>query len=146
METNLQSTDTLSIADLRCPTCGHADSFVIHAGVSYLMHADGMVKDLEQPLQWDEDSKCTCAECRFQGTVREFLQKSVEKPQKQLYFVGIREVHVRHFNVMASSPEDAKDRVVRCAPEAVDLEFLEYSHELEKDTWDAYPISDDSTP
>ena len=104
------------------------------------MHPDGMAKDLDQPLHWDAESKCACPECGFQGIVREFLQQSVEHAPKRLHFVGIREVHVRHFNVMATSPEEAKDLVVRCAPEAVDLGFLEYSHELEKDTWDAYPI------
>ncbi|MCC6489688.1 MAG: hypothetical protein IT364_19495 [Candidatus Hydrogenedentes bacterium] len=54
---------------------------------------------------------------------------------KKTYLVGIREVHVRFFSVQANDPEEAKELVNRRAPEAVDLELLEWSHELKPDTW-----------
>ncbi|MCC6694885.1 MAG: hypothetical protein IT365_04550 [Candidatus Hydrogenedentes bacterium] len=54
---------------------------------------------------------------------------------KKTYVVGVREVHVRFYQVTADDPEHAKDLVNDRAPEAVDLEFDEYSHELRPDTW-----------
>lgn len=54
---------------------------------------------------------------------------------KRAYLVGVREVHVRHYKVEAGNPEDAKSLVNQRAPEVVDVEFEEYSHELEPDTW-----------
>ena len=49
--------------------------------------------------------------------------------------VGIREVHVRWFEVEAESEEAAKALVKDSAPEARDIEYLEYSNELPCDTW-----------
>lgn len=54
---------------------------------------------------------------------------------KKTYIVGVREVHVRHYEVKAHDPELARTLVILRAPEAVDLEFEEYSHELDPDTW-----------
>lgn len=54
---------------------------------------------------------------------------------KRPYLVGVREVHVRHYKVEAANPEDARSLVNQRAPEVVDVEFEEYSHELEPDTW-----------
>lgn len=51
------------------------------------------------------------------------------------YIVGVREVHIRHFEVGAETPEAAKRLVNNRAPKAVDMEFVEYSHELGMDTW-----------
>ncbi|NUM53476.1 MAG: hypothetical protein HUU46_07520 [Candidatus Hydrogenedentes bacterium] len=56
---------------------------------------------------------------------------SVKRP----YLVGVREVHVRHYKVEAANPEDAKSLVNQRAPEVEDVEFEEYSHELDPDTW-----------
>lgn len=54
---------------------------------------------------------------------------------KKTYLVGVREVHVRFYEVQADDAEQAKDLVNNRAPEAVDLGFEEYSHELKPDTW-----------
>ena len=62
----------LSLDDLGCPRCAHTGSFLIQAGVTYLMHADGTMQDREEPLQWDEHCRCACPECKHKGTVGAF--------------------------------------------------------------------------
>jgi hypothetical protein len=84
-----------------------------------------------------------CPKCGHHGAAKDLLLEGTAPASKQPYYVGIREVHLRHFNVMATSPEEAKDLVANRAPEAVDLEEIEYCHELCRDTWDAYPIFED---
>ena len=54
---------------------------------------------------------------------------------KKLYIVGVREVHVRHYAVMAKNEEEGKDLVHERGPQVKDLEFGELSHELDRDTW-----------
>lgn len=51
------------------------------------------------------------------------------------YIVGVREVHVRHYKVMAIDEVQARNLVGSRGPEVTDLEFSEYSHELGCDTW-----------
>ncbi len=54
---------------------------------------------------------------------------------KKTYIVGVREIHVRHYSVEAENEGEAKALVNQRAPEVVDLEFEEYSHELKPGTW-----------
>ncbi len=54
---------------------------------------------------------------------------------KKTYTVGVREVHVRHFRVEAENEEEAKELVCQRAPSATDMNFVEYSHELDSNTW-----------
>lgn len=54
---------------------------------------------------------------------------------KKRYIVGVREVHVRHYAVMAENEEEAKDLVNERASQVTDLDFCEYSHELDRETW-----------
>ena len=54
---------------------------------------------------------------------------------KKHYIVGVREVHLRHYAVMAENEEEAKDLVNGRAPDVEDLGFSEYAHELDRDTW-----------
>ena len=54
---------------------------------------------------------------------------------KKTYLVGVREVHVRMYSVEAEDEEQAKDLVHQRALSVVDMEFLEYSHELDRETW-----------
>jgi len=51
------------------------------------------------------------------------------------YIVGVREVHVRLYSVKTGNEEQAKQLVWERAPGVVDLDFEEYSHELNRDTW-----------
>ena len=53
------------------------------------------------------------------------------------YTVGVREVHVRHFQVNAENEAQAKELVQQSHPSVEDLEHFEYSHELDPDTWSA---------
>lgn len=54
---------------------------------------------------------------------------------KKNYIVGVREVHIRLYAVAAENEEEAKDLVNDRAPQVTDLEFSEYSHELNRETW-----------
>lgn len=51
------------------------------------------------------------------------------------YIVGVREAHMRHYKVTAKDEEEARNLVGIRGPEVTDMEFLEYSHELNSDTW-----------
>ena len=51
------------------------------------------------------------------------------------FIVGVREVHMRHYKVMATDEEEARALVDYRGPEVIDLEFLEYSHDLSSETW-----------
>ena len=70
--TTLRASDTLSIADLRCPECGHTDSFVIEAGECLLFHAEGSVMPGDCGMEWGERSYCRCHACEHAGTVQDF--------------------------------------------------------------------------
>ena len=50
--------------------------------------------------------------------------------EEKVFVVGIREVHVSHRRVVATSPEAAIEK----AGDAEEL-FCEYSHTLESDLW-----------
>ena len=54
---------------------------------------------------------------------------------KKPYIVGVFEVHVRHYSVRAENEEEAKDLVYQQAESAVDMDFEEYSHRLDRETW-----------
>jgi len=54
---------------------------------------------------------------------------------KKRYIVGVREVHVRHYEVTAENEEEAMELVDKRAPVVKDLGFSEYSHELDRGTW-----------
>ena len=54
---------------------------------------------------------------------------------KRTYLVGVREMHVRYYSVDAENPDLAKALVSERAEGVVDQECLEYSHELDSDTW-----------
>jgi hypothetical protein len=55
--------------------------------------------------------------------------------EERTYLVGVREVHVRHYEVVAANPDAAKSLVSERGPEVTDIEFEEYSHELDPETW-----------
>jgi hypothetical protein len=51
------------------------------------------------------------------------------------FIVGVREVHMRHYKVTAKDEGEARNLVGIRGPEVTDMEYLEYSHELNSDTW-----------
>ena len=59
---------------------------------------------------------------------------------KKHLMVGVREVNVRFYSVYAENEEEAKDLVHQRASCVVDCENLEYSHELDRDTWSVEEI------
>lgn len=59
-----------TIQDLRCPACGHTESFLIEVTESVLMCSDGTTLGDEQ--HWGDWSYCTCQGCKHAGTVYQF--------------------------------------------------------------------------
>lgn len=62
---------------------------------------------------------------------------------KKKFFVGVREVHVRYYSVTANNPDEAKARIKGRHASAVDEQELEYSHEMEPDTWSVEECHDE---
>jgi len=65
---------------------------------------------------------------------------------KKRYIVGVREVHVRHYAVTAANEEEAKELVNERASQVTDLDFCEYSHELDRDTWSVEERTKEAKP
>ena len=62
---------------------------------------------------------------------------------KKSFLVGVREIHLRWYEVEAENEEEAKDLVNERAAGVTDLEILEYGHELDRDTWSVEEQSGD---
>ena len=65
---------------------------------------------------------------------------------KKTFIVGVREMHVRHFRVEAENEDEAKELVNELAPEVTDLEYEEYSHQMDRDTWSVEESTEDVKP
>ena len=61
-----------SIAELRCPKCGHGNAFVIEVSERLLMFADGVVLHGDTGEEWGDWSHCRCHSCQHTGTVYQF--------------------------------------------------------------------------
>ena len=61
-------------------------------------------------------------------------------PARGVRAVGVREVNVRYFEVEAESETEAKELVQQRAPNVVDNESIEYSHELDSGTCSVEPV------
>jgi hypothetical protein len=60
------------ISELRCPKCGHEDSFVIEVSECLLMFADGIVLHGDSGEEWGDWSYCRCHSCDHRATVYQF--------------------------------------------------------------------------
>jgi predicted nucleic-acid-binding Zn-ribbon protein len=67
-----ESTPT-TIDMMRCPKCGHRDSFAIEVRAWAVVSLDGVVEFADQPPQSDDGSPCVCPRCGRAGTVRDFV-------------------------------------------------------------------------
>jgi hypothetical protein len=63
--------NTNRLEGVRCPKCGHEDSFIIAACVDVLVTDDG-TEDHGGDYLWDDDSHCTCSQCNHRGTLADF--------------------------------------------------------------------------
>ena len=67
------------ISELRCPNCGHEQSFVIEVSECLLMFADGVVLHGDSGEEWGDWSSCRCHECCHRGTVYQFRKPKQEE-------------------------------------------------------------------
>ena len=65
---------------------------------------------------------------------------------KKRYIVCVREVHVRHYAVTAENEEQARDLVSELAADVIDLDFEEYSHQMDRDTWSVEESTEEEKP
>ena len=56
---------------MKCPKCGHEDSFGIACDIVMLVTDEG-VSDNVGDYDWDDDAYCECRECIHSGTVKDF--------------------------------------------------------------------------
>jgi hypothetical protein len=68
-ETEMPNTNCLE--GIRCPKCGHEDSFKVEAKVLVLVEDEGVTHDLS-PSEFDADHYCECNNCYFSGTIKDF--------------------------------------------------------------------------
>ncbi len=66
------------VQNLRCPQCGHRESFVIEASERLLMYSDGVVLENDTCVEWGDHSYCRCHKCDHCGTVYQFR---MDKPE-----------------------------------------------------------------
>jgi DNA-directed RNA polymerase subunit RPC12/RpoP len=69
--------NTNCLEGIRCPKCGHEDSFKIEATVLVLVTDDG-TEDLGNS-EWDADRYCECDNCRYAGTIKDFSEPAAEQ-------------------------------------------------------------------
>ena len=67
------------VSHLRCPKCGHEESFVVEVSECLLMFADGIVLHGDSGEEWGDWSSCRCHECCHRGTVYQFRKLKQEK-------------------------------------------------------------------
>ena len=60
--------------------------------------------------------------------------KSESTRTEKAFIVGVREVHVQPYRVLAETPEEAVRLVAGGDGDILDADF-EYSHSLDTDTW-----------
>jgi hypothetical protein len=56
---------------MKCPKCGHEDSFGIACDIMMLVTDEGVTDQLGDN-EWNEDSYCECRKCLKSGTVKDF--------------------------------------------------------------------------
>ncbi len=66
--------NTNCLEGIRCPKCGHEDSFKIEATVVVLVTDDGT--DDFGDCEWDDNHYCECGECAHSATVKDFRLSS----------------------------------------------------------------------
>jgi predicted nucleic-acid-binding Zn-ribbon protein len=69
-----------SIDIMRCPKCGHRDSFAIEVRAWAVVSLDGGIEFADQPSQSDDGSPCVCPRCGRAGTVRDFVPTTGGNP------------------------------------------------------------------
>jgi len=63
--------NTNCLEGIRCPKCGHEDSFRVEATVLVLVKDQGVTDDLSES-QFDADHYCECDNCHHSGTIKDF--------------------------------------------------------------------------
>lgn len=61
-----------TIDQLKCPNCGHRDSFKIEVSEFLLIFKDYRELCREKEEKWGKYSPCVCPDCRFQAHVVDF--------------------------------------------------------------------------
>ena len=81
-ESGGESLSDPKVNELRCPACGHDESFVIEAAECLLMFSDGSIFNGDCGMEWGNHSYCRCHECNHTGTVFQF-RKDQQQQKKE---------------------------------------------------------------
>ena len=63
--------NTNCLEGIRCPKCGHEDSFKVEVTVLVLVEDEGVTDDLSGS-EWDQDHYCECDNCQHSGKIKDF--------------------------------------------------------------------------
>lgn len=63
--------NTNCLEGIRCPKCGHEDSFKVEATVLVRVEDQGVTDDLSES-QFNADHYCECDNCHHSGTIKDF--------------------------------------------------------------------------
>lgn len=66
----VKTKNTNCLTGLRCPKCGSLEPFNIVCTVVTTFYDAGSDEDHDH--EWDDKSYCSCVECGFEGTVKDF--------------------------------------------------------------------------
>lgn len=69
------------IHGMRCPDCGHCDTFNIKTSQWALVDAE--TADTDGDIEWDNGTECDCPKCGRQGIVYEFMIDLAEDEEDQ---------------------------------------------------------------
>lgn len=67
------------LAGVRCPTCGNEDVFHIVCTTYAVVKDEGA--ETYGDMEWDDDSRATCAECHLTGTLKAFRFRLPPDPE-----------------------------------------------------------------
>lgn len=69
------------LAGVRCPKCGNGDVFHIGCTTYAVVNDEGA--QAYGDLEWDDESRATCAECHLTGPLKEFRTRSDLPPDPE---------------------------------------------------------------
>ena len=63
--------NTNCLEGVRCPECAYEDGFYIDARITVFVTDNG-TEDQNGDYYWDNESACSCANCKHEATLKDF--------------------------------------------------------------------------
>jgi hypothetical protein len=109
--------------DLKCPECGNEKGPLEIEAVTYTtitLYEDGSEDDGYGDITWEDDSRCRCVECGFEGVVADFSadKKEAAEPSEAERLYALIQTGLKNLDELNESmqPTDPDDRWGESAP------------------------------